>query len=64
MILEEKRIAVTPWRDSCRLGSTMEFAGYDATLNRVRLDAIVRGAGEYLRTPLGEGERGLLQTGC
>ena len=35
----------------------MEFAGYDATLNRVRLDAIVRGAGEYLRTPIGEGER-------
>ncbi len=57
LILEERRIAVTPWRDGFRLGSTMEFAGYDSTLNRVRLDAIVNGAGEYLRTPIGDGER-------
>ena len=31
----------------------MEFAGYDDTLNRTRLDALRRGAAEYLRQPEG-----------
>jgi pimeloyl-ACP methyl ester carboxylesterase len=31
----------------------MEFAGYDATLNRTRLDALKRGAAEYLLEPEG-----------
>jgi D-amino-acid dehydrogenase len=31
----------------------MEFAGYDDTLNRVRLDALVRGASEFLHQPIG-----------
>ena len=36
-----------------RLGSTMEFAGYDRSLNRTRLDALKRGATEYLRCAQG-----------
>ncbi|WP_306580731.1 FAD-dependent oxidoreductase, partial [Dokdonella sp.] len=34
-----------------RLGSTMEFAGYDTTLNRTRLDALRRGAAQFLHEP-------------
>lgn len=49
LYLKERAICVTPYRDSVRLGSTMEFAGYDRSLNRTRLDALTRGAHEYLR---------------
>jgi D-amino-acid dehydrogenase len=31
----------------------MEFSGYDESLNRTRLDALTRAAGEYLREPTG-----------
>jgi D-amino-acid dehydrogenase len=53
LTLKERSVCVTAWNDGFRLGSTMEFAGYDATLNRRRLDALVRGAGEYLTEPVG-----------
>lgn len=53
MIFEEHRVAVTPFRDRYRLGSTMEFAGYDATMNRDRLANLTRGAEIYLRDPVG-----------
>jgi D-amino-acid dehydrogenase len=51
--LKERAVCVTAWESGYRLGSTMEFAGYDATLNRTRLDALKRGAAEYLREPQG-----------
>lgn len=53
MVLKERSVCVTAWESGYRLGSTMEFAGYDSSLNRVRLDALVRGAGEYLREAVG-----------
>lgn len=53
LYLKERAICVTPHRDGVRLGSTMEFSGYDRSLNRTRLDALTRGAHEYLRLPLG-----------
>jgi D-amino-acid dehydrogenase len=53
MVLRERSVCVTAWGSGFRLGSTMEFSGYDASLNRVRLDALTRGAGEYLREPVG-----------
>lgn len=53
MVLKERSVCVTSWASGYRLGSTMEFAGYDASLNRVRLDALVRGAAEYLHEPTG-----------
>ncbi len=54
LIFEEHRVAATPWRSGYRLGSTMEFAGYDATLNRRRLDLLREGARHYLHEPYGE----------
>ena len=38
-------------QSSYRLGSTMEFAGYDATLNRRRLALLTDGARHYLDEP-------------
>src|SRR5262249_36786969 len=53
LALKERAVCVTGWPSGYRLGSTMEFAGYDASLNRTRLDALKRGAAEYLREPEG-----------
>jgi D-amino-acid dehydrogenase len=53
MTFKERAVCVTSWSSGYRLGSTMEFAGYDASLNRTRLDALRRGAAEYLREPEG-----------
>lgn len=53
MVLAERRVCVTTWDDGFRLGSTMEFSGYDSRLNRTRLDALRRGAAEYLHEPEG-----------
>jgi len=49
VVLKERSVCVTAWSSGFRLGSTMEFSGYDESLNRVRLDALTRGAREYLR---------------
>jgi D-amino-acid dehydrogenase len=54
LIFEEHRVAVTPFRSGYRLGSTMEFAGYDASLNRSRLGLLTDAAKLYLRDPLAE----------
>lgn len=54
MIFEEHRVAVTPMQNAYRIGSTMEFAGYDATLNRSRLGILTAGAKHYLHTPTAE----------
>src|SRR5262249_36907302 len=51
---EEHRVVATPMRSGYRLGSTMEFAGYDATLNRRRLALLREGASHYLVEPCGE----------
>jgi D-amino-acid dehydrogenase len=54
VIFEEHRVAVTPWQSGYRLGSTMEFAGYDATLRPERLELLRAGARPYLREPYAE----------
>lgn len=54
LIFEEHRVAVTPWQSGYRLGSTMEFAGYDSTLNRSRLELLKAGAAVYLQEPFCE----------
>jgi D-amino-acid dehydrogenase len=51
LVLKERMVCVTAWDSGLRLGSTMEFAGYDESLNRVRLDALTRAAREYLVEP-------------
>ena len=53
LVLKERSVCVTTWSDGFRLGSTMEFSGYDASLNRTRLDALERAALEYLHEPTG-----------
>ncbi len=53
IVLKERSVCVTAWGSGFRLGSTMEFSGYDARLNRRRLDALERGAGEYLHEAVG-----------
>ncbi|HEU4665969.1 MAG TPA: FAD-dependent oxidoreductase [Dokdonella sp.] len=53
MTLKEPSVCVTAWGSGYRLGSTMEFAGYDERLSRVRLDALKRGAAGFLREPEG-----------
>jgi D-amino-acid dehydrogenase len=53
LVLKERLVCVTAWADGFRLGSTMEFAGFDTRLNRVRLDALARASAEYLQVPEG-----------
>ena len=57
LVLFERSVCVTAWDSGFRLGSTMEFSGYDRSLNRRRLDALERGAAEYLREPIGPTRR-------
>jgi D-amino-acid dehydrogenase len=51
MIFPETRVAVTPFGSGYRLGSTMEFAGYDSTMNPARLQLLRAGAEPYLKEP-------------
>jgi D-amino-acid dehydrogenase len=51
MIFEEYHVAVTPWPSGMRIGSTMEFAGYDRTINRHRINLFKRAAAEYMTGP-------------
>lgn len=53
LVLRERSVCVTSWQDGFRLGSTMEFSGFDRTLNERRLGALERGAREYLHEPVG-----------
>jgi D-amino-acid dehydrogenase len=54
MLFEEHRVGVTPMTSGYRLGSTMEFAGYDTTLNRARLALLRDCARHYLEEPYTE----------
>ena len=44
---EEQSIVSTPWPDTCRLGGTMEFSGFDTHLNSRRTGALTRGFNGY-----------------
>lgn len=48
MILEQHRVAITPMETKYRIGSTMEFAGYDTSINRERLNLLKKSAEQYL----------------
>lgn len=54
LMFPQRRVAVTPFRSGYRLGSIMEFAGYDSTLAPQRLRLLRDGAAEYLREPFTE----------
>jgi D-amino-acid dehydrogenase len=51
LILHQHHVAVTPLQSAYRLGSTMEFAGYDTTLSPRRLALLKEGATQYLHQP-------------
>lgn len=51
MIFEEHRVAITPMKSKYRIGSTMEFAGYDRSINRKRLQLLRTSAAHYLHDP-------------
>lgn len=53
VILYEPSVCVTAWPSGYRLGSTMEFSGYDDSLNQQRLGALERGAAQFLHQPVG-----------
>ena len=53
LILHEPSVCVSSWPGGFRLGSTMEFSGYDSSLNEQRLGALVRGARQFLHEPVG-----------
>lgn len=53
LIFPESRVAVTPWPSGLRLGSMMEFVGYDASLPPHRIQKLFAGCEPYLTTTLG-----------
>ena len=53
LILNEPSVCVSSWPGGFRLGSTMEFSGFDSALNEQRLGALVRGASQFLHEPVG-----------
>lgn len=48
LFLGEARMAVTPMGDRLRIGGTLELAGLDLTIDRRRVEAIMRAAPRYL----------------
>ncbi len=54
MIFPETRVAVTPFESGYRLGSMMEFAGYDESIRPERLQLLRDGAAPFLREPWAE----------
>ena len=54
LIFPETRVAVTPLASGLRLGSMMEFVGYDSTMSPKRLDLLRSGAAPFLAEPWGD----------
>ncbi len=53
MLFAEHRVGATPFEDGFRLGSMMEFAGFDASIPPRRIRQLVESARQYLREPVG-----------
>src|SRR5262249_36967982 len=51
IMLIEKKVAVTPRRDSIRLAGTLELVDRYESISRRRVEAILRGAREFLSVP-------------
>lgn len=54
MVLERHRVAITPMRTGYRIGSTMEFAGYDTSIRPERLNLLCDSAKMYLHDAVAE----------
>jgi D-amino-acid dehydrogenase len=53
MLMPEKHIGVTPYADSLRIASMMEFAGFDDSIPEFRIRQLQDSARPYLREPVG-----------
>lgn len=53
LVLRDWSVCVTSWPSGFRLGSTMEFSGFDSRLHPRRLAALERAARASLREPVG-----------
>jgi len=51
MLFPEHKVGVTPFENGYRLGSIMDFAGYDSTISTRRIDQLRESAVPYLVTP-------------
>lgn len=51
MMIIEKKIAITPRQDSLRIAGTMELVDQDFSVTHRRVQAIIRGAREFLPVP-------------
>lgn len=54
IIFEDSHVAITPMQSKYRIGSTMEFVGYDTTINPRRLALLRSAAEKYLHDPFCE----------
>ncbi|MFK8053903.1 MAG: NAD(P)/FAD-dependent oxidoreductase [Woeseiaceae bacterium] len=54
MLFLEHGIGVTPFDEGYRLGSMMEFVGFDTSIPEYRIDQLQAAARPYLRTPVGD----------
>ncbi len=52
LIFQSSHVAVTPMDTKYRVGSTMEFVGYDTSIHPKRLNLLKEGAKKYLHDPL------------
>lgn len=48
LYMAERKVVATPWKNGFRLGSTLEFTGFDLTLNQKRLNALKIAAREFI----------------
>lgn len=51
MLFPEHRVGVTPFDEAYRLGSMMEFVGFDASIPEKRIQQLKRSAEPYLKEP-------------
>ena len=54
MLLPEHRVGVTPFDEGYRLGSMMEFSGYDTSIPEFRVSQLQDSARPYLLDPVGD----------
>lgn len=53
MLMPEKHIGISPFNSSYRIASMMEFAGFDDSIPRSRIEQLKNSARPYLKTPEG-----------
>jgi D-amino-acid dehydrogenase len=54
IIFDDTHVAITPMEDKYRIGSTMEFVGYDTSIHQKRLELLRASAQRYLHDPMCE----------